>query len=884
MSIWSRITNVFRNREAELDAELQAHLEEALENGRSAEDARRAFGSPLRMREEMREAQLAVWLDTLKADCVFGWRQLAKNPVVSAAAVLSLALAIGASTAAFRLFDAILLRPLPVANPERLYVVEREFIRNGQAGRDDTFEYPMFREVRAAAKDEAELIAISYASYIDITYGSDREVEKARRQHVSGWMFGVFGLKPALGRLLTESDDHKPDAHPYAVLSYDYWIRRFGGDPNVLGKKFRQGGKQFEIVGVCERGFRGTETGADTDFFVPMMMNGRAIENPNWGWFRAWAAVRPGASLTVLRDKIQAAHQAHRAERVKSWQPGQTQEEKDRYIKAPVVLDSASAGVSGLQRDYRQPLIILAVVVLLVLLIACANVANLLTAQASARAREMALRVSIGAGGARLLQLVLVESAIVAVLASAAGTLFAWWAAPFVVSMISDPSNPTTVYMPADWRVFLFAAILALAVTFLFGLLPALRAAGVKPMAVLRGSESPKSRRRVIHVLTAVQMAFCVLVLFIAGLFFATFERISAQPMGFRADHLLLLEGSSKVEQQHQVWQQVLPRLREVAGVEAATLAGWPLMSGNGWTSRVWVGGRVRSEGVEPYFLSVGPRWVETMGMRLIDGREFRMDESTPSVAIVNEEFAKRYFDGQNPVGRTFEQMDEANKLQPIRIVGYVGDAKYRDMREAVRPTVYLPFRSRNEKQEEGKTDWATYVVRVQPSAPAQITARLRDEVAQARPELRIGDVTTQEALIRSHTVRERLLAALSSFFAVVALVLASVGLFGVLTYSMTQRRKEIGIRLALGAPARSIAIRVTAESFTMLVLGAVGGLLLGTACAAYIESLLFGVKADDLGILLTPALTLAAAALLAAIPPVVRAVRIDPSYLLRTE
>lgn len=284
MSIWSRIANVFRNRDAELDEELRAHLDEALENGRSAEQARRAFGSPLKLREEMRDARLAVWLDSLKADCVFGWRQLAKNPLVSAAAVLSLGLAIGASTAAFRLVDAILLRPLPVANPERLFVIQREFVNNGERGKDDSFEYPLFREVREAARNEAELIAIAHAGLIDITYGSDQEMEKARRQYVSGWTFGVFGLKPALGRLLTESDDRKPDSHPYAVLSYDYWTRRFGRDPKVIGRKFHQGLHTYEIVGVCEQGFQGTETGTATDFFVPMMMNGKAINNPNWGW------------------------------------------------------------------------------------------------------------------------------------------------------------------------------------------------------------------------------------------------------------------------------------------------------------------------------------------------------------------------------------------------------------------------------------------------------------------------------------------------------------------------------------------------------------------------------------------------------------------------
>lgn len=553
-------------------------------------------------------------------------------------------------------------------------------------------------------------------------------------------------------------------------------------------------------------------------------------------------------------------------------------------MNAPVLFESASAGVSGLQRDYRQPLAILSGVVLLVLLIACANVANLMTAQAASRAREMALRVSIGAGGARLFQLVLVESAIIAVVSSALGSIFAWWAAPFVVSMISDPSNPTTLHMPADWRVMLFGAGLALAVTMLFGLIPALRAAGVKPMQVLRGSDSPHSRRRVIHALTAAQMAFCVLVLFVAGLFLVTFERISSQPVGFRTDHLLLLEGSAKNKQPYVVWEQAAQRLREVAGVESVAMSGWPLLSGNAWTTRIFMNGRVRSDGLEPYFLAISPQWLSTMGIVQIDGRDLRREEMSPETAIVNEAFAKQYFDGQNPVGRSFEQMGRNRKLQPVRIVGYVRNARYRNMREEARPTVYVPLRSSDAKDQEETLDWATFAVRTSGNAPPQLSTMIRREVSHARPELRVSDISTQEELIRSHTVRERLLAALSMFFAVVALILAGVGLFGVITYAMLQRRKEIGIRLALGARASSIAWRVTAESFAMLLLGACAGLAVGYVSTAYIESLLFGVKAQDLDVLLAPALILGATALAAAIPPVIRAVRIDPSNLLRTE
>ncbi len=456
MSIWSRVKNVLRRESlrGELDEEMQAHIDEAIEQGRDPEEARRAFGSMLRRREDSQDIKLAVWVESLRSDAVFGVRQLLKNKTVSAAAVLSLALAIGACTGAFRLIDAMLLRPLPVASPEQLYFVQFEFKdRKGKIELNDSLEYPFFRVLRESVKGQAELLAISYASRIDITYGSDQEMEKAYRQYVSGWTFGAFGLKPALGRLLTSSDDVKPGAHPYAVLSYDYWSRRFGQDPKAVGRTFKIGLTAYEIVGVCEKGFTGTETGTMTDFFVPTMMNAKAVEEANWSWFRGWVKLNPGAPAEQVQQKLFAAKTSYRREKVKTWGPGPTAEEKDRYVNEPLLLEPAFSGASGMQKDYRQPLAVLGLVVALVLLIACANVANLMTAQATARAKEMALRVSIGAGRLRLLQLVMVESALIAAAATVLGGLLAWWAAPFVVTMINPPGQPARLALPADWRV-----------------------------------------------------------------------------------------------------------------------------------------------------------------------------------------------------------------------------------------------------------------------------------------------------------------------------------------------------------------------------------------------------------------------------------------------
>jgi predicted permease len=885
MSYWSRIVNVFRSDRVsrDIDEELQTHIEEAIAHGRDPDEARRAFGSTLRMRERSRDSKLAARLDSLRSDTIFSCRQLLKNRAASGAAVLSLALAIGACTSAFRLIDAVLLRPLPVAEPERLYYLTYLFTdRNGKSDSGDSFEYPLFRELRDRVRGHAEVLAIASSTRVDLTYSTDQEMEKAYRQYVSGTMFSSFGLKPTLGRLLTAEDDRKPGAHPVAVLSYDYWTRRFGRDPKVVGRTLRMGDQVYEIVGVSQQGFTGTETGTLTDFFVPTMMNARAINNPNWSWFRAWVRLLPGSHSEQVEQKLQATMTAFRSEQAKGWGRDTPRQRIENYVNAPLSLEPASAGVSGLQKDYRRSLVILAILVALVLLIACGNVANLLVAQAASRAREMALRVSIGAGRTRLMQLLFVESALLALTATVLGGLFAWWSAPFVVSMINSPDNPARLILPADWRLLGFSVLLALTVTFLFGLIPALRASTLEPIAALRGGEDPHTRRRLMHVMVGAQVAFCFVVHFVAGLFVATFDRLSNQPKGFSDDRVLVLEVTAKGEQPVAYWDQVTERLRTVNGVESAALCGWALMSGNAWVSDISINGRP-PDNDNPYFLSVSPGWMETMRVPLLAGRDFRPDDLYPEVAMVNEAFARRYFDGQNPVGRSFERVSR-DKREVTQIVGLVRDARYRNMREEIRPTVYVPFASNDDKGGLRAKDWGSFVVRTRDSNPLAFAPVLRQNIPRIRSEFRVSGIRTQAELVQQHTIRERLLAVLSMFFATVALVLAGVGLYGVLNYSVQQRRREIGIRMALGAQSGDVVRRVMTETFGMLLAGAAAGLLTGMASERYIETLLYHVKAREVTIVVTPLLTMLAAAVLAALPPALRAARIDPAVTLRAE
>jgi len=884
MSTWRRITNLFRGNglNREIDEELESHVAEAIANGRDAVDARRAFGSPLRHREASRDIRVGVWLDALRSDAIFGLRQLRKNKITSVAAVFSLALAVGSCMAAFRLIDAVLLRPLPVANADRLYEVFRHAVLKNESYTGDSWSYPMFQEMRAAAKDQAELIAVSDAEPMDLTYRSDQEMERAQIQYVCGWMFPTFGLRPKLGRLFSANDNVQPGAHPYAALSQGYWEHRFGEDPAIVGRTFRMGNRVYEIVGVVDGKFTGTEPGKMVDIFVPVMMHPGVTAN-DWSWHRTLVILKPGAAVEPLRAKLEVIARVFDAQRMNGATNGMPKDVLDAFMNQQVLLELAASGASDLRTDARRPLTILAVLVVLVLLIACANVANLMTAQASARAREMALRVSIGGGRWRLVQLVLVQSACLGFLAAGLGALFAWWAAPFVVGMINPPDNPARLLLPADWRVLGFGLVMALGVTLLFGLLPALRASTVNPVSALKGGEDPHARRRLMHSLIGAQVAFCFLVLFVAGLFVTTFERLSHESTGFSAERVLAVNTVAKQAQPIAYWNQLLDYLRHMQGVEAVGMSDAPLLAGGNWSNFISVDGRPPN-GITTYMRRVSPGWIDALQIPLLDGRDFLPQDSQPGSALVNQAFAEAYFDGKSPVGRSFDIVFSGNFHMRVQAVGMVGNVRYSDLRQPFVPQVYLPFRIIGEKGEVQDMGGAELLVRTTNANPTVLSQFLRDEILRARPVFRVSRIRTQIEINLSHTVRERLLATLAVFFSVVALLLAGVGLYGVLHYYVMQRRREIGIRIAVGAGAASIARIVTADVFAVLLAGSVAGLAMGIASARFMESLFYQVKATDPPVLLVPTLVLFGVALLAALPAVIRAVRIDPASMLRVE
>ncbi len=884
MSLFTQIANVFRggrlNRE--IDEELQSHIDEALERGRDPEEVRRALGSRLRTREDSRDVRLVAWLDTLRADVVFGWRQILKHKTASAAAILSLALAIGACTAAFRLIDALLLRPLPIASPDRFYYVATTYFdREGRLDYRDWFDYPTYRRYGDLIKDRAEpLVAGHVNRRQEVRFGESAASERVARQYLSGNVFPSFGLKPELGRLLTPNDDVTPGGHPVAVISHDYWTRRFGSDPSVLGRTFQMGNYRLEIVGVAPHGFIGTEPGEITDLFVPAMMYAEAIDQP-WSWFRMWVGLKTGVTPEQVRQPLEAAFLRSLRGSLTHFASDTPREAIDRHLNQKLVLFPAGSGASELQKDYQRPLAILGLLVALVLLIACANVANLLTAQAAARSREMALRVSIGAGRGRLMQLVLVECVMIAAFASALGGLFAAWSAPLVVSLLRVPEDPVRLALVTGSRELAFSFGLALLVTVLFGLSAARRASAVQPVHALKGGEGSGAPRRAMKLLLSAQVAFCVTVLVVASLFLATFHRLSTRPLGFSPDNLLAMDVSSQRALAPEAWSRVAGEVHGTPGVKSVALADWALLSGNRWTGSVRLRGQA-AEARGTYFLGVSPNFFTTMGISFVDGRDFRSGDRQPElkapaapvggVGIVNEAFARTYFRGENPVGRTVDVLQKKDLAAPMEIIGLVRDAAYSDLREPLRPAVYVPMKDR---------EHLTLLARAAVDSTSLVPA-LRNQVSRAG--LRVFQIQPYSNFIRHHLLRERLLAALSLFFAAVALALAAVGLYGVLNYSVTRQRREIGIRMALGARPGHIARRVTGDVFLVVCLGSAAGSAGGMALGRLVEALLYEVKPTDLDTVALPILTLAAVALVASLPPALRAARVDPVQTLRSE
>jgi predicted permease len=891
MSLWSRLANVFRigSVQRELDEELQFHLDERIRElaatgmtrEAAAREVARRFGSPLRVREQSLDVKLLPWLDSMMRDVRLGVRMLRKDAVVTGAAVVSLSLALGACVAAFSLVDALILRPLPVSHPEQLvYLAFPTY--NPERPESETFNDPVFVRLRDASRERVALFAMSTQVMRQAAFADGGgEKERLRVQHVSGDAFGRLGVAPAIGRLLTAQDDERPGASPVAVLSHAFWLRRFGGDPAVVGRWLTLEDRPLQIAGVAGPRFTGVEPGRPTDLWVPYAMyNPRAFGNSQFNWFRIVGRVNENVRLEQAQSVLQAAFtNFRRAYAPRMFGPERSPESVARFLATPLYVRPAVNGVSPVRREFERSLWILSSIAALVLLIAGSNVANLFLGRTAAREREMALRLSIGAGRGRLIQQMLVESAIVAGAACALGLLFAMVAGPAVVDMLAPADDPVRLDLRMDWRLVAFAGGLTLLTTALFGIAPALRASSVAPMTALKAGGRSGARAGVMRPFVAAQVAFGLIVVFVGSLLVLSFARLSSVNPGFATSNVLLLnlDPVRRVDarEQRTALLAVLDRLRGVPGVQAVSSAEYNAV-GRAWTHNFREPG-TQHEWIETTMAPVTPGFFETMNIPLLAGRLFvpgDLDPAGSASVIVNQAFATRYFGREHPVGRTFEgRFGETDEGEIQEVVGVVADTRY-DLRKPAVPTMYIPLRLRGT---------GTVHVRVAGN-PVTLAARLREEVRAASPPFRVTTITTQATVVDRTLIRERLLALLSGFFAMVGLVLAAVGLYGVLSYSVVQRTREIGIRVALGARQLGVIRTVLAETGGAALVGAACGLAGGLYLSRFVEALLFEVTPLDFWSLALPLGTLLLAALLAAALPALRAARVDPVIALRYE
>lgn len=891
MSWFSRCLNVFRRDrlDRDLDEELQFHLAARMEDftrdGLSAqlakEKADRQLGNYLLMRESSGDIKLIPRVESILSDVVFGFRLCQKNIAVTVAAVVSLGLAIGACVSAFSLIDALILRPLPVHDPERLvYIAYR-----APADTQDSYSsnYPLFERLRDAGRPHIQLFGMSDQSMREAFFDdADGRPEKVYGQWISGDAFSLLGVQPALGRLLTASDDQKPGHHPVAVLSHSFWKRRFNGNPGVLGRWVRIRDKQLQIVGVAQKGFTGVEPGVMTDLWAPnMMWDDRAISDASTRWFRIWGRLQSGATSEQVRALLQNAFTHFGLEQAALRRSDEPRHRIERLTRTSIYMRPGVSGWSGLRQHFARALWLFASVAFLVLLIACANVAGLLVARAAAREREMALRISIGAGRGRLIQQVLIESALLSIASCVAGVLIALAAAPRLVSMLSTTHSLVRLDLHLDWRLLAFLAGTGTLVTFLFGLAPALRASGVSPNHALKsGGERHTARIGLFRPLFAAQTAFGFVVLFIAGLCLASFTKLIRADPGFDATDLAiahveardLREGGPKALV---AWTDLVEHVKQIPGIESASLSGWGLFEGRGRNKSLRIPGRaVDSE--DPWYLPISPGFVETMRIRLADGRDLEWRDAqpqSPSAVIVNESFARRYFPGESPLAKRFSRVD-GGALVAQEIVGVARDAKYTSIRGAAPPTVYDPFRP---------AEWAALQIRTQ-IAGNSLMALLREELPRVHPAFRVVDLTMQSALVDNTLTRDRALALLSAFFSIVVLVLVAVGLYGVLSYRVVQRTPEIGIRLALGARPMEVVGMVVSEIGLVMALGLGLGVAGGIVASRFVIALLYDVRSSDLWSIGRPITCILLACSLSALLPAWRAARVDPTTCLRHE
>ncbi len=828
-------------------------------------------------------------LSSLSRDLTFALRQMRQTPIVSGVALLSLALGIGANVAIFSLVNALMLKALPVQEPDRLVVLAYDY-RPTPSQSMTNVQWEYLRD----HQDVFSGMLVTGGSRFNLnTGGESRRVDGV---FVNGRYFDTLGVNPILGRGFTVEDDRRGGGTdgPVAVISYGFWQREYGGDRSVVGQPLTLDGHPFTIVGVAPREFFGVQVGRAFDVAVPLgtepIIRGAesSLDRRSFWWLTIIARLAPGQTIEQAQTRLQGMQpQLRDATMPQDWRP----QDQAEYIKEPLVLAPASTGISFLRARYSQPLSVLLGIVGLVLTIACANMANLLLAQSVARRRELAVRLSLGAGRFQLVRQLLVESIMLSMLGAALGLLLAAWASRALVAMLSTRTNLLALDLSMDWRVFGFGAAIGAITGLLFGVVPALHGTKLSPADALRdhsrGIVSGGGKLNVGHGLVALQVALSFVLVFGSILFVRTLVDLTSQPMGFESDRVLLAgidlrRTGTPPETRWSVYLRLRDAVAAVPGVESAAATAITPISNSSWNQRIAVPGYEGSDRERlSMFNSVTPDYFRTLGTPLLAGRDVSAADTggRPPVALVNEAFVKKFVAGQNPVGRTFvvEQYGQSRKDTQLEIVGLVADAKYRTLRETIQPTAYV---SMAQYDSPFSSMWMPIKTAGPPLASR---AAVLDAIGTVHKDIVVNFKTMDEDLSAA-VMQERLVATLSAFFGGLALLLAALGLYGVMSYSVSRRRNEIGIRMALGAEPDRVIMLVLRHVALITLVGLIAGAAGAIGTGRFINSLLFNLATYDRTMIAVTAVTLAAAAAIAGYLPARRAARIDPMTALRDE
>jgi predicted permease len=836
-------------------------------------------------------------MDGLRQDLRFAFRTLAASPGFTAVAALTLALGIGANTAIFTLMDQVMFRLLPVKEPERLVVLDGPGPFNGSTHSHSQtlteLSHPMFVGLRDKS-DAFRGVLAQYTTAVHLTEGG--HTERADGVLVSGTYFDVLGLAAAAGRLLTPDDDRTPGAHPVLVLSHGYWTRRFAADPSVVGRTVQVNGHPMTVVGVGPEGFHGIAVGESNDVFVPLMMQPQVI--PTWvrpgpnNWRVRWLTV-----LARLRDGVtreQAAASANvlysqlLREDLQTVEGTRSERYRSAFLAKKLLLHPGGRGASELRDESKKPLMVLMAMVGLVLLIACANVANLLLARASSRQREMAVRLALGASRWRIVRQLLVECVVLAAAGGALGIAVATWTGGLLVRALPFEAAPRVLSAEPDLRVAAFALLLSALTALAFGLAPALQATRLdlaptlknEATSVMGGSAPFRFRKG----LVVAQVALSLLLLIGAGLFTRSLMNLRQLDPGFQPEQLLTFTvdpslNGYPVDRRIEVHERIRDELAAEPGVRAVSLADTPLMTDSNSSSTVKVEGYEAKEGenMNPNFNSVGPDFFRTMGISLVAGRDFTDADvaGAPKVAVVNETFARYFFGDQDALGRRFGYGRDNDKPN-IEIVGVVKDGKAANLREQKIRFAYVPYR-----QQPEIVGSMTFYARTALD-PGALAGPVRAAVARVDATLPVTGMKTMQTQIGESLFAERLVAALSACFGLLATLLAALGLYGVMSYAVSLRTREIGIRVALGADRRTVLGMVLREVAVLAAIGVAVGLPSGYGLGRLVESQLFGLSARDPLTFALATVTLIVTAMLAGYLPAARATRVHPMVALR--